>query len=150
MRGRRRRSSRSRPRGRSRRLHRRSRHSRSRSRVRRRSSSRRRSISRGWSAPTWVEPRFKQFGVALKGRGGGREQQQPRNPGSEPRFRTQVQPREEPRFESRFNPGSNPGLTQGFLVFTGFTNSGWGQAPASVACGTSIAQCVLPRPSDTP
>ena len=46
MRGRRRRSSRSRSRGRSRRSHRRSRHSRSRSSARRRSSSRRRSISR--------------------------------------------------------------------------------------------------------
>ena len=56
-------------------------------------------IDGGWSAPTWVEPRFKQFGVAVRG-GGGREQQQPRNPGSEPRF------------NSGRNPGSNPGSTQ--------------------------------------
>ena len=61
----------------------------------------------GWSASTWVEPRFKQLGVALKG-GWGREQQQPRNP----KFRTQVQPRKEPRFEPRFNPGSNLSLTR--------------------------------------
>ena len=59
----------------------------------------------GWYAPTWVEPRFKQFGVALKGRGGGQEQQQPRNPGSEPRF------------NPGRNPGSNPGLTQSLTRF---------------------------------
>ena len=67
----------------------------------------------GWSAPTWVEPRFKQFGVALKGRGGGSRT----TTTQEPRFRTQVQPREEPRFEPRFNPGSNPGLTQSLTRF---------------------------------
>ena len=54
--------------------------------------------------PNLVEPRFKQLGVALKV-GGGREQQQPRNPGSEPKFN----PGGNPGFKPRFNPGSNPG-----------------------------------------
>ena len=88
-----------------------------------------RCVSRGWSAPTWVEPRFKQFGVAVRGGGGGIENNnnpgtQVQNPGltqEGTRVRTQVQPRFEPsstqgltRFEPGLRPGFEPGFKPGF------------------------------------
>ena len=86
-------------------------------------------LLRGWSAPTWVEPRFKQFGVAVGGGGGGVENNnnpgtQVQNPGltqEGTRVRTQVQPRFEPsstqgltRFEPGLRPGFKPGFKPGF------------------------------------
>ena len=85
---------------------------------------------RGWSAPTWVEPRFKQFGVAVRGGGGGGVENN-NNPGTQvqnpgltqegTRVRTQVQPRFEPsstqgltRFEPGLRPGFKPGFEPGF------------------------------------
>ena len=75
---------------------------------------------RGWSAPTWVEPRLKQLGLALEGEGGvennnnpGTQVQNPALTQRGTRVRTQVSPRFEPRlnhgltrFEPRFQPGS--------------------------------------------
>ena len=83
---------------------------------------------RGWSAPTWVEPRFKQFGSGGGVENNNNPETQVQNPGltqEGTRVRIQVQPRFEPsstqgltRFEPglrpRFKPGFKPGFEPGF------------------------------------